>query len=387
MAAGARSLIRRIGAGQDLRKRRYGLRALVIVAVCLGCVLFVKAVQTRIFDPDGPGRVIYLLHDFAYLGAKGHAWVRHFPYALVWLVPAAVVTVLILWEFLSRNGLVRRLHAQVILFCAARPVLQRMLGGSLHARPIDDGVWNATLDPERSVSSRRFGFARRVIRSAQDGLWRDAAVAIGDGNPVQAKTVTYLFRLTRMRLRLDPSDPLAHLRALEISALFAKHDAGRTLRNKLKAIYEHPANRELTRPLQDVMSTLDTAPDLTPDTAASKLSAFAPLLVAGKRASHGGTALRLSCLVLRASILARCHPVPEALALFRYWVDRRLQDPSFRHAADLSERMIYFELWSRLAEPAATQRSRNDLMAAGLNTHMPALLDASEAYAWTGGQA
>lgn len=387
MQAGSRSLIRRMGAPQDLRKRRYLVRAALLLAGIMAIVLFVQAVQSRSFDPDGPGRVIYQMHDTLYLRAKGHAWVAYFPYVLVWLVPLAVGVALTAWEFLSRNGPVRRFHAGVIRFCAGQPVFNRLLGGSLRPRKLDADVWAGMLGPDRLHPPRRFGFARRVIKQAEDRLWRQLAVARGDGVPPEPQQVARMFRLARMRARLDPGDPTVHLRVLEQSVLFPDDPTAQALRRDLNKFYEMDANAALSSALRQVSEDLDAreAP-VTPDVAAQRFNRLAANLSVKPGSDINAEALRIACLILRAARLAGYHQIPESRAFFNHWLDRKLRDTDFRQVADRAEALIFFELWARLAEPESGGLSGDDLLsAARLDDQTPALMNAPEAYAWTGG--
>ena len=387
MQAGSRSLIRRMGAPQDLRKRRYLVRAALLLTGIAAIVLFVQAVQSRSFDPDGPGRVIYQMHDALYLRARGHAWVAYFPYVLVWLVPLAVIAALTAWEFLSRNGPVRRLHAGVILFCAGRPVLTRLLGGSLSARKLDADVWAGMLEPNRLDPPRRFGFARRVIKQAEDRLWRELAVAMGDGILPEPRQVTRMFRLARMRAMLDPGDPTAHLRVLEQCVLFPDDPTGQALRRDLNKFYDMDANSALTEALRQVSEDLDSEEaTLSPDIAAQRINRLAAGLKIKPGDDINAEALRLACLVLRTARLAGHHQIPESRAFFSHWLDRKLRDADFRKVADRAEALVFFELWARLGEPDDAGLDGDDLLAAaGLDKGTPALLNEPEAYAWTGG--
>ncbi|WP_299771221.1 hypothetical protein [uncultured Tateyamaria sp.] len=363
------------------------IRAALLLAGITAVILFVQAVQTRSFDPDGPGRVIYQLHDTLYLRTKGHTWVAYFPYVLVWLVPLMVMAALTAWEFLSRNGPVRRLHAGVIQFCAGRPVFNRLLGGSLRPRKLDADVWAGMLEPDRLDPPRRFGFARRVIKQAEDRLWRELAVARGDGKTPEPRQVGRMFRLARMRVRLDPGDPTAHLRVLEQSVLFPDDPTGQALRRDLKKFYAMDANAALSSALRELSEDLDAeeAP-LTPDVAAQRLNRLAAALTVKPGSDINAEALRFACLVLSAARLAGHNQIPESRAFFSHWLDRKLRGEDFRQVADRAEALVFFELWARLAEPDSAGLFGDDLLiAAGLDEGTPALINAPETYAWTGG--
>ncbi|UXX83796.1 hypothetical protein [Roseovarius pelagicus] len=191
-----------------------------------------------------------------------------------------------------------------------------------------------------------------------------------------------------MRLKLDVSDPAAHLRALEACVLFPDAAESRALRRDLAAIYAYAETGTLTKPLQNVVETLNAVSDMNAFQAAVCVAQSAAVLRADPERQTDIAAFEAACLVLKVAALAAVHPAPQASAFHSTWIAKSLENEVFRRVALLAEKMIFFEHWAHQTEPRLSCYPKGDLIPSGLDAEASALIDAPEAHAWngTGGQ-
>lgn len=101
---------------------RLGLRWLVVLALAAGGTLLFQAVRARAFDPEGPGRVLYWLHDHVALPAWGHAWTAIAPYGTIWMAAAGLLAGLALGGWLLGLAPLRALQRRLSVALVRRPV-------------------------------------------------------------------------------------------------------------------------------------------------------------------------------------------------------------------------------------------------------------------------
>jgi hypothetical protein len=389
-----RSTVRAIDAPYDGRRRRYGLRRLLVVLCLVALIWLCWAISVRLFPTSGISRLIYVLHDAIFLPLKGRVWTQWFPYVFVWLVPLLVVVSVGLAEYLSKAGLLRRIHARLILRVAARPRLQAVLAPHLGASMIDQDTWGASLSQGGIETQRRFGFARRVVRKEQEALWMKVASALADARSADPKAVARLLEMTNMRLRLDPSDARAHLSALEVIAasetLTASHDFVQTYRRFLE-------NQTCKVDIAPVLEALDKLVEMkTFDLpSASKLSyeitSKFGQTVQTEAQNMGQEPLELALTALVVSALSVRFELPDVRGFQRLWIGARLSaiPQGCAEALGVAETFIFFEMWSMRAEFGGTKSGNFSLMQRALEPTGGAALrhvDTAERFAWGGGQ-
>lgn len=103
-----RSRLLRAALPEVPRRRRFALRALGLAAVGGAVALLVAAVLGRWFDPAGPGHALYRLHDDIALPLFARLWTAPFPGGLVWLLPLAVLGMLMVMEGIGLGQPLRR---------------------------------------------------------------------------------------------------------------------------------------------------------------------------------------------------------------------------------------------------------------------------------------
>lgn len=387
---GSRSSLRRIGVPYGGRKRWYLLRALCAVLIIAAICGFLWGVQTQYFNKSGIGAVIYTFHDTLYLWAKGQAWVQYFPYALIWLVPLAIAFTLIGIEFVTPMDPIRALHRRLILTVVEYRWAQGFLARPLGQRQIVSDEWVASLTPTANMKPRWFGFARRVVHRAQENLWLHAALDLAEGFDIAPRNAKRLAMLSGMRLRFDPSDGGGHLSALEVIAATSGLHETQKLAQHMADFYATQEDSKLVKPLS---AALDTLRKLNPEDmtfAAGELTRVNAMLQSiTSEDITPNLSLHLSCCALEANVIGwRCR-LPEVTQFQRQWVRLRLiaDSPEIGEAIETAEGLIFFELWSKLAEVAPRPPEERSLLALAIGTKegdIPGLIDAPEHYAWTG---
>jgi hypothetical protein len=389
-----RSTVRAIDAPYDGRWRRYGLRWALVALCTLALAGFCWAMSVRLFPSSGIGGVVYWLHDTVFLPLKGGAWTQWFPYAFVWLVPLGAIAIVVLTEYLTKAGPVRGLHSRLILRIAEQPALQRLLAPKLAVRQIDQDTWSASLSRSGITSRRRSGFARRVIRKEQDTLWMTVASAVADGQSPDPGLIARLLRLTNMRLRLDPSDAMAHLRALEVIAADPTLTAGHEFVQTYGRFLEDQKILPIAAPVLDALNRLIELPSLDAQTAAAL--AYEVTAKFGQTVQtdvQGGVhePLELACTALVIFTLASTYQLQDVRGFQRLWSAARLSpDPDGRaEILGIAETFIFFEMWSMRAEFGGPrpgpytfmQRALVQTGGAGVRH-----IETAERFAWGGGQ-
>lgn len=394
MSVNTRSTLRAIDTPHEGRPRRYLLRRSVVAGVVLALIWFVLAISNRLFLAGGIGWIVYLLHDALYVPLKGWVWTLWFPYVLVWLIPLAVAAALLATEYLSTAGPVRVLHRKVILSLGMKPWFQRVLAPDLGTGPIDPAAWSSSLTRGDFSTVRRFGFARRVIRKEQDAFWMQIAVDMTDGGAPDPHQIARLLRLTDMRLRLDPSDALAHLRALEIIAFAPKTQALLSLAKDMERFWSAQEDTQDVQPLLSclaILNSIDAGAKLTASAQLHSLTKGFTLTTQTPVQDAGRQALNFVCDALAVLALGAAHRLPDGRGFQRLWVAARLsQSPAgVAQALGQAETLIFFEMWSQRAE-AAQMRGKPDHLIqralASTKSHGLQRIEAAETFAWKGAQ-
>jgi hypothetical protein len=394
MAALTRSTVRAIDAPYEGRWRRYRLRWALVAVCILAFVGFCWAVSVRLFPSGGLGGLVYWLHDTAFLPLKGRAWTQWFPYAFVWLVPLGAIAIVGLTEYLSKAGPVRVLHSRFILRIAIRPALQRLLAPKLATRQIDQDTWSASLSRGGITSLRRSGFARRVIRKEQDTLWMKVAIVVADGHYPDPRLIARLLLLTNMRLRLDPSDAMAHLRALEVIAAYPTLSVGHEFVQTYRRFLEDQTAPLIAAPVLFALNRLIQLPTLDAEAAAAlayDLSAKFGQTVQIDVQDVVYESLQLACTALVVFTLSSNYQLQDVRGFQRLWSAARLSpEPNGRaDSLGVAETFIFFEMWSMRAEfggPSPepyTFMQRAMVQAGGAGVRR---IETAERFAWGGGQ-
>lgn len=381
-----RSLIRRIGKAEDKRTRLYLLRAALLLCVVSFVVGLGVSTSWQLLNPNGLGRLMYILHDSVYLWLRGHLWTAWFPYVFVWLVPLLVAVFVALVEWLSPIGVLRPLHRNLILWLVDYRWGRRLLAPKLIGQNFDVNRWHASIQDGDTPEVRSGGFARRVVRAAQDSLWHRAALAHVDNKHADSDTITRLIRLSELRLRLDPSDAQAYLRALEIVSLWPKY--GASLVADIRSYIDEVASDCLRPPavLIDCVVSLSTVDLVGAQTEALRQLAYLQRAI-GQSSSHGPVEFACRALAIFALgvALGMRLPLPQARTFHRLWVRGRLNELSPEVAADLAraESLISFEIWAKLSAVLPQWFEDGSL----LTEDLPNPIDVSastEEFAWTG---
>jgi len=112
--AHGRSTLLRAGLAPPARSRNRVLRYGAIVALAALVVTLVLIVRGQLLPTDGPGRILYLIHDAVWLPLFGRIWTAIFPDALIWLVILGGLSALALIEFLGIASPLRRAQVAVL---------------------------------------------------------------------------------------------------------------------------------------------------------------------------------------------------------------------------------------------------------------------------------
>ncbi len=394
MAILTRSTVRAIDAPFDGRRRRYRLRWTLVALCILALVWFCWAMSVRLFPSSGFGGFVYWVHDTVFLPLKGRAWTQWFPYAFVWLLPLGFIASVALTEYLSVVGPVRGLHARLILRISERPIIQRLLAPKMGARQIDQDTWSASLSRRGITSRRRFGFARRVIRKEQDTLWMKVASSVADNQSPDPRLIASLLRLTNMRLRLDPSDAMAHLRALEVIASDPSLTAGHGFVQTYRRFLEDQKLLPIAAPVLGALNRLIEMHSLDAQTAAARayeLTALFGQTVQTEVQDAVHEPLELACTALVVFKLSSTYQLQDVRGFQRLWLAARVSPTPMGRLDTLAiaETLIFFEMWSMRAEFGGAALGTYTLLQRALATTGAAGLsriETAEQFAWGGGQ-
>lgn len=121
-----RSTLIDMAAAAPVRQRPWHIRRGGVAAVVLVIATLAWLTATEALAQDGPGWLLYLLHDVVWVPLWSWIWVRSGFWSLIWLAPIAVLSVAVLLEFLGLAQPLRYLQAAVL-----RLVLNSWAGGAL----------------------------------------------------------------------------------------------------------------------------------------------------------------------------------------------------------------------------------------------------------------
>lgn len=374
-----RSRMRRIAQHRPEVRERPLMRRWGIALLCTGVVTgLILAVARRSFATDGLIVPVYWMHDQVYLPLKGQFWTAMFPYALLWLVPTAVIAAVLLVEWLSRHGPVRAIHRAAILALIGRGYLTWVLIGWRPWRLRGDGgKWVRQTVSGTGPGGGYRGFMRRVIEEAFFAGWDRAT----RGSETEMKalppgTCAGLEVLASARLRLEGPTPQGYLAALEVVVL--AQVAGRSdwrsgpLKEdfaRLDEIIWRDADAASARIAARDVAALGavfreqtaTATGMAREAGAELLQANATMQAAvlGKPlALAEATPVQLACTALRfASRAADGTAGAQGVIFLDLWATGRAAQAAGDLAARLhtAERLIDFETWAALIETAAMQ--------------------------------
>lgn len=314
MTVAGRSSVARLAGPVPARDRRWWLRRVIVLAVVVAIFLLARAVSQEMFDPHGPGRLLYLAHDRVWLPFWSLVWVRSGFLSLVWWVPVVIFSAMALMEFLGIGQPVRRLQIGIIRrLMRGRAgwyvlLLQQMLGWK-HNR---EGLLVATL---KADFTRESAGLRRAIEAGES---RDG-VRLG--------------RLMLWLAHLRATDPAIQVRCAEALMLIVRaggEAAAAPVAARLGRILLPEDSAQLTDAI---------TPD--PEAHSERLDDL-------RRGDLEPVALALTTLAMaRAGSLARPRL---ARAWFVEWARQRHAGSSGSAALVAAEQMIDFEFWAALAE-------------------------------------
>lgn len=318
-----RSSLLRAALSPAARPRNRGLRLgaiLTLAGVVLGLVLVVRG---QLLATDGPGRMLYLIHDAVWLPLHGRLWTALFPDALIWLVILGGVSALVLVEFLG----------------IAAPLRRAQVAGLRAVLPAFPGPILAMHRALRAVGLRA-GLAEQVLRDLRDAALHPFTA------PGQAPAEAAFRRLCQLQtLQLafglqSPRDLGAVVDVLGLAAVEpgARDDAVAALRRAAGRL----------RP-----EAVPFWPDLmAPETFLPDLAAVLRATVALETASLPAEAL--ACHTVRVAAFLGTGGDAAALVWFDTWARLRA-GPDAARAAPLAEAeaLCAFEYWAGLAETRA----------------------------------
>ena len=352
VAAAGRSSMLRAGLRVPGRARPY-LRRASVVAALLGLVgLLVAAVATVWFRPDGPARLIYVMHDTVWLPLRGLLWVAPFPGGLVWLVPVLGLSALVLVEYLGLAAPLRRAQTAgigLLLRSKAAPVLV---------------LWDGSL--------RRVGLRAGQVRSVAVDL-RDAAriavicaIEAGQG----AGPLAALLGREQVALQLSEGRQADLVAALETLCLL-----------RLAAVMGAGAGGVAAGGVSDdaLVETIArksglAAPKwraLAEGCRRATLGPRASVAAADGLAGGGCDASTAAVNTLLAALAAVQTGQPCYLIWFDVWARRRAgADPAETIRLAEAESLIAFEFWAAQAEARTHHPGANDLLAEAFADHI-----------------
>ena len=107
-----------IDLGERLMRVAPCLAAAAVVSILeIGLML---SIYLQMWDEDGPGRILYVLHDRVLLLLKGNIYIRYFPYSLALWGSGLLLTALIIFAWLFRFPLSRWFYILLIYIAIAR---------------------------------------------------------------------------------------------------------------------------------------------------------------------------------------------------------------------------------------------------------------------------
>jgi hypothetical protein len=356
-----RSAVLRAQRRERGRTHAYGVRLLATLAVIAVAVTLVLTVTNRLLPEEGPGAVLYLLHDAVFLPIKGWTWTAWHPFGFAWWLPVAAIVSLFALEALTSLGPLRRTHA-----AAVRALFASGVGfGALRVI-----AWRLRL------RGFRLGFVRAVL--ATDTVAAAQTLFQPHAAP-DARAVLRYLRLMDLWLILGRGGPLDRLRAFEALA-FASAAAGVTWEDAAVATLE----RDLTRAFDADPVWLEAVQALrTPrDGFALELADFIHGTLHGVNATDP---IGMARAVIHASLDVVHSGDPLVLTAFQAWTRSRfaLRDAVGTEQARAVEAVIAFEYWAALAEASIRDTPADPLLADAL-ADSPARAAFGESFAWDG---
>ncbi len=407
-----RSLSRRGGQGHSGLKRPYWLRLLVLCAMGAGLYWLALSITERAYDPNGPGRVLYLLHDEVYLWLQGIFWTQFFPVSLIWIVPLSALLLLLLAEFLTPLG-TRGLQRSFLRWLATKPALHWVFPGhwgfSGHwvfprggvRSWIDSDRWRAIgIDPD-ALPSRLGGFSLRVVLELHSQAWQDLRESHGAAggskkiDELSIKAVRSAANSLKLALRLAPENPRVVLAIVELIAVNPKTPTVARLRSDLERHLEQLLINwdGAALELAEIKKTLDllagTTLPLSREARAgvirSILHESAALIAISDQAEPAPGPVVLAVRAIRVAAVAQLVHSHEARLFFEQWVSNRARTDD-DEAGDVfaqAETLIDFAFWARLAEDA-DRRSAAFGLPDGALPGLDELYERPERFAWDG---
>lgn len=324
---GGRSSLLRAGLAPPARARNRGLRYGVILTLAALVVALVTVLRGELLPPDGPGRLLYRMHDALWLPLYGRMWTAQFPDALIWLTIAVGLSGLVLVEFLGIASPLRRAQVAVL-----RALLPTVPGPVLAMHRV------------LRAAGLRAGLAEQVLRDLRDDALHRFT---GPGaSPADSAAFARLCHLQRLQVAFGLQtlrDLVAVADVLGLAAVRpgSRDDAAAPLRRAAAALAPEgvPFWAEL----------------MTPETFAMDLPAALQAT-----AELDGAALPPEALACRTVRIAACLDNggdAAALVWFDTWARQRSGVDSAR-AARLAEAeaLCAFEHWAARAEAAARRR-------------------------------
>lgn len=286
--------------------RRWSLAALLAGTVGL----LAYGTRARWFDPDGPGRAAYWLHDRLYLSAKGYLWSAWFPDSTVPWTVAALLSAIGLAGWLSGRPLLRALHDVLTRRTLAHPVGRPLLD-RWHALTVRGALRACHLE---LVAEQMRADLLDAMDAGPEGPRRD-----GLSDELCAERLSAIVVLSSSwRLRSDGGEAtrLAVAADLLEALLRIAHGVDGTRPGAIDPALDH-----LSALLEPVLSDLASVPAGDPFAPAA-LAADAIVLVRAStmRRASGRLADPVTLRPIAASVMERCN----RLNAIRFAVERGL---------------------------------------------------------------
>lgn len=322
MTRQGRSSLIDMAATAPIRLRRWNVRRGVVVAVALITVAVAWATASEALSPDGPGWLLYILHDAVWVPFWSWVWVRSGFWSLIWLAPMAVLAFVVGLEYLGLAQPLRRLQTSVL-----RLVLRSWAGGAVLG-------FQQMLGWGRNREGLLVAILRADLLRAETAA-KAAAETGGAVNP------TALGRSASQLCYLHAQDEPTQIRvaeALALIALVAPADSTAQWRGVMRRIWSPPETDRIQA------LTLITPQDLETLLADMRQGVVAPAILA--LATLG---------VARDDSLQRPDLVQ---GWFTDWAQLRHHTTLRRVDLAQAETLIDFEFWAARAETCLAARAR-----------------------------
>lgn len=343
-----RSGLLRANAKPPVRARRYWLRWLVLAIILTAVAALLWAVSTNYFNPNGPLRVLYQIHDGIYLPLHAAIWTRRFPYVFLWLLPLIAFVLVFGIEFLSKFSLLRYTHRRIILIFA-----QSALGRS----------FITTSDRLLRIIGQRAEFARTIIaleleqrsEKFKTAIWQNSQ---GKALPRIKHDMRSFQSLVRLDHTLSSRQTTDLIRAVEYTKLARLVERQKTTTPKwlMQALGVDDTDllRDVKLPLAEVLNVPGHVQ-----------SSKAALLLVRRIETKGATSAELAAKFLACAAGVLMHECDEFQVLLKNWNRRGLISTNLSAA----EQLFDMEFWAALGDQLTTQHT--DFTA--LATHAPKL--------------